>query len=134
MPVLLNIKPTHRQLRQFAVVCLLALPGLTWIWTRQTSATGWAAVVGAIVALAGWLRPSVVRPLFIGLTLVTFPIGLIVGELAMLLVYVLAFVPLAIVFRVIGRDTLQRRGTTDQKSFWQPRQPVSKIASYFRQF
>ena len=103
--------------------------------------TGWSAAVGGLVGLVGWLHPPLVRPLFIGLTLITFPIGLLVGELAMLLVYLLAFVPLAVVFRLLGRDALQRRdrtptgtttGTADN-SFWQPRKPVSKNETYFRQ-
>ncbi|MCR9200753.1 MAG: hypothetical protein NXI04_19120 [Planctomycetaceae bacterium] len=134
MPVTLNIQPTSRQLRQFAVLCFVAFPLLTWLWTRQAPATGWAAVVGGTVATAGWLQPAVVRPLFVLLTLITFPIGLVVGELAMLLVFALAFVPLAVLFRIIGRDSLQRRATADEKSFWQPRPSTRKLKDYFRQF
>ena len=134
MPLTLNLQPAEKQLRQFAVLCLIAFPLLTWLWTRQLPATGWAACVGAVVAVAGWLQPGLVRPLFVLLTLVTFPIGLVAGELAMLLVYLLALAPLAIVFRLIGRDTLQRRSPTEAKSFWQPRDRTRKIEDYFRQF
>lgn len=134
MPLTLNIQPTSRQLRQFAVLCLGAFPLLTWLWTRQAPATGWAAVAGGVVAIAGWLQPAAIRPLFVLLTLITFPIGLVVGELAMLLVYGLAFVPLALLFRGIGRDTLQRRSDSTEKSFWQPRPSARKLEDYFRQF
>lgn len=135
MAVKLNLDPGDRQLRQFAVTCLIAFPLVTWLWTRQMPPTGWAAAVGLTVGGVGIWKPALVRPIFVVLSLVTFPIGLVVGELAMLLVFLLAFVPLAIVFRLIGRDRLQRRGrTVESKSFWQERPATTKIESYFRQF
>ena len=46
--------------------------------------------------------------MFLGLGLVSVPVGMVVGEFAMLFVYGIAVLPIGLVFRLVGRDPLQR--------------------------
>ncbi|MEZ6132460.1 MAG: hypothetical protein R3C59_27670 [Planctomycetaceae bacterium] len=130
----LNLNPTDRQLRQFGAIAVVAIPLAAWLWTRDTSVTGWCVAAGAMIGGLSYVLPTLVKPVFILLTLLTFPIGLVIGELAMLLIYVAAFLPIALLFRLIGRDALQRHGRTDPASFWQERTPPKSVKSYYRQF
>jgi len=44
------------------------------------------------------------------------------------------FTPVALVFRLIGRDALSRRRRPDLDSYWQPKPPAAGPRSYFKQF
>ncbi len=139
----LNWKPSDRQLRQFSSICLLAFPFLGWFFSGRVAPSDWEpfharligslAAAGAIIAAVGWFVPQVVKPIFVGLSVLLFPLGLIVGELMMLLIYGIAFVPMALLFRLIGRDALDRTIQPDSKSYWQAKEQAKNAASYFRQ-
>ena len=129
----INWAPSDRQLRQFAAISLFALPLLGYLWTRELRVVGWMAVLAAGVALAGWLKPALVKPVFLALTLIAAPIGMILGELAMLLVYFGVFLPLALVFRLLGRDELQLKANRAATTYWQPKKQPRNVASYYRQ-
>jgi hypothetical protein len=42
--------------------------------------------------------------------------------------------PVALFFRLIGRDTLSRRHRPEIKTYWVPKRQVSDLSSYFRPF
>lgn len=132
----LNLNPTDRHLRQFGGICVFAVPLVAWLWTRDASVAGWCAIASVVIGVAALVKPVLVKPLFVGLTIVTFPIGLVVGELAMLMIYFGAFLPMSLVFRLIGRDSLQRRQGTKstEESLWQTREPAPNVGRYYQQF
>ncbi len=129
-----NFSPSSRQLRQFGLVCLAALPLIAWLWTRSLPAVGWAGGAGLLLCVAGFVAPQVLKPVFLGLTLITLPIGLVVGELTMLLLYFGLFLPMALVFRLTGRDSLMRRHRADAETFWNERQSPRNVRNYYHQF
>ena len=131
----INWSPSSRQLRQFGMVCLVALPLLAW-GARGASWTwiGLAFGIACIIAGAAFLQPRFVRPLFIGLILLTAPIGMVVGELAMLLIYFLIFLPISLLFRLARRDALQLRIERDAESYWQSKPEPKDISSYYRRY
>ncbi|APZ95763.1 SxtJ family membrane protein [Fuerstiella marisgermanici] len=129
-----NLKPSQRQLRQFGAACAVVVPLIVWFWSRSLSATAWAGVAGLLICGVGLIKPRILQPLFVGLTVLAFPIGLVVGEVALLLMFVGVFLPMAVVFRMIGRDALQRRSVGGHETFWQRRPPTPKSGRYFRQF
>lgn len=130
----INFSPSQRQLRQFGLVCLVALPLITWFWAGSSSAVGWAGIVGAVLCGLGFVAPNLLKPVFLGLTIVTLPIGLVVGEVAMLLLYFGLFFPMAVALRLAGRDALQRRNQTSRETFWQKRKQNTAVRSYYHQF
>ncbi len=125
--------PTKRQLRQFGVICFFALPLIAWIWGASTQTIGILAGIGLVMALMGYLIPVLVKPIFVGLTLITLPIGLVIGEIAMLLIYFGMFLPLSIMFRLVGRDALQVKTNRSASTYWQTKKQPKDTASYFHQ-
>ncbi len=128
-----NWKPSPRQLRQFGGMCLLMLPLLAWLWSGSLTLIAWLAVLGLLIAIASWVVPKIVAPLFIGLMLITIPIGLVIGELAMFLIYMTVFLPIGILFRLRSRDRLQLKIDRQCKSYWQVKRQPKSVASYYRQ-
>ena len=102
----INWHPTDRQLRQFGVICTFALPIIGWAWGGNHSSLVALFAIGLLCGIAGFTVPTLLKPFFVALSIVTAPIGLAVGELALLLIYFCVFVPLGIVFRLIGRVRL----------------------------
>jgi hypothetical protein len=129
----INVTPSDRQLRQFGVICVVAVPFVMWLWTRSIPLVSLAAVPGAVCGLFGLLAPRLLKPVFVGLSMLTIPIGLVVGELILGLIYFGLFLPMAIVFRIAGRDALQRQAPKEVSSFWQKRVQPSSVRRYYRQ-
>lgn len=130
----INWAPTDRQLRQFGAVCLVALPLVGWIWGASTQTLGLLAGIGLLIAIVAMLFPRAVKPLFLGLMLIALPIGMVVSEIAMLLIFCLIFLPIGLLFRLMGRDALQRSIDRDAASYWQEKKPPENISQYYRQF
>ncbi len=130
----MNWNPTDRQLRQFGVITLVALPGLGWLWGGSPTTIGVLAAVGAVLAAVGLLFPQGLKPVFVGLSLLTSPIGIVVGEMAMILIYFSTFLPMAILFRLMKRDRLQRKLDRQAETYWQPKQQPAGPRSYYRQW
>jgi hypothetical protein len=129
----INWNPTNRQLRQFGVICLFAIPLLGWIWGVELRTLGWLGLVGLVLALVGVVAPKAIKPVFLALTVVTTPIGMVLGEVVMLLVYMGVFLPIGMIFRLTRRDALQLKLDRQARTYWQPKQQPRDVSSYFRQ-
>jgi hypothetical protein len=130
----INTNPGQRQLRQFGLLCIVLLPLIAWVWGASGSIIQTTAMIGAGLGLLGIFAPKLLKPAFIGLVLVSFPIGLIVGELVLLMIFVGVFLPMALLFRMIGRDALQRRMSVQSETFWVPRNAPANVRRYFQQY
>jgi hypothetical protein len=129
----LNWSPSDRQLRQFGVVCMIALPGVGWMWGISNLPMLVLSILGITLALAGWVKPRILKPAFLTLMLVTSPIGIFVGEVSMIMIYFGLFLPFSLVFRIIGRDALQMKRSKSATSYWQKRQQPTDVSTYYRQ-
>ena len=126
---------TNTTLRQFAAVWIVFLGGLSCLeayghgrWTLAYILVGLAITVGGL----GLARPRIIRPLFVGLMKASFPIGWVVSKVLLVTMYYVVFTPVALLFKLIGRDALARRWQASQETYWRPK-PVRDIGSYFRQ-
>lgn len=125
--------PSDRQLRQFGSISMVALPLLAWLWGGSSGVIVALAITGVVIASTSLVRPTWVKPLFVGLMLLVAPIGAVVGELAMILIYYGMFVPIGLVFRAAGRDGLNLKLDRQAKSYWTSKKQPSNVAGYYRQ-
>lgn len=128
-----NWNPTNRQLRQFGLICLFALPLISWLWGGGSQVVIGLGAIGLGLALAGAVFPAILKPVFLALTIVTTPIGVVLGEAAMLSIYFGVFLPIGLVFRLMGRDGLQLKRDPEASTYWQSKTPPRDVASYYRQ-
>ena len=125
--------PTDRQLRQFGAVCLVALPAIAWFWGGNTTVIQSFAGLGLAAAGIGLLFPQWLKPVFLALSVAAIPIGIVIGEVAMLLIYFGLFLPFSIAFRLTRRDALQLGRSTVKTSYWQEKKKPTDVSSYYRQ-
>lgn len=134
----INWHPEEKMLRQFGWISLFGFGLFAAIAWFKFSSQPVAITFGTIAVLApilGMVHPRLLKPLFVGLTLITFPIGLVVSNLVLLLIFLLVFTPLALIFKLIGRDELRLRPDPDAPTHWRKYDPERrKPASYYRPF
>jgi hypothetical protein len=132
----LPLKPTPRVLRQFAAAWLVFFLAVAaqqmFLRNRVTAAAVLAAI--ALIGLAGLWKPSAVRWLFVGATVAAFPIGWVMTQVVLAVMFYVVLTPLALVFRWRGRDELQLRRRPGQTGFWITRCPERDVKRYLKQF
>ena len=130
------VRATERNLRQFAAVWLVvfgALAARFWLARSQPTTAVVILAVAVAVGISGLIRPAAIRSVFDGAMAVTRPIGWVISHILLATLFFGLFTPVAIAFRLAGRDALQRRRPRDADTYWKPRPGVSDIRDYFRQ-
>jgi len=132
----INKNPSPRTLRQFSIAAAVfaALIGYfafarTGSWT--TAAVIWAA--GASVAVMGLVRPLCVRWVYLCMSYITAPIGIIVSLIVLGIVYYAVVSPIGVIMALLGRDPLQQRRDPAAETYWRKRKQTPP-SRYFRQF
>jgi hypothetical protein len=131
-----NWTPERRLLRQFGGIGFVMFGALAgWIAYRQGPT--WSSVaLGALALFCGvsaLAAPAALRPLFVGMSIVTVPIGFVVSHVLLGLVYFGMFTPVRIIQALIGRDALALRIDREAKTYWSPTEATVPPARYYRQ-
>jgi saxitoxin biosynthesis operon SxtJ-like protein len=127
--------PSSKTLRQFAGLCLVVFGSLV-AWRRWHGQAGSGtialAIGGGVVGVVGLLQPSRVRWIYTAAMAVAFPIGWLVSRAMLAILFYLVITPIAVAFRMAGRDVLRvRRRRTD--TYWTPKPRATGAETYFRQ-
>jgi hypothetical protein len=133
----INLQPTDRILRQFAAAWLLVLGGMAANqWLMRGNPRAAAALLGAalVVGVAGLIRPPAVRWLFVAATVAAFPIGWVVSQVMLFVLFTVVITPVALLFKLRGRDRLARRRCAQQASYWKPKTTTADMRRYLRQY
>ena len=133
----LPLKPSSRTLRQFAALWIIFFGGLaTWYGFGRGSNT--AATVLAVLAVTvgpvGLVAPAAMRPIFVTWLIVGFPIGWTISRVLLLALFFGVMLPVALIYRLRGRDTLRLAKPGSQSTLWLPKPRADNAASYFRQY
>src|SRR5262245_60198407 len=106
----IDFRPPDRKLRQFGVLCSALFAGLAcWSAFVGDGVRSWTFGLLTVAAgVTGWLFPQALRVVYAASMAVTFPIGWLVSNAIMVGIFFGLFLPLGLVFRAIGRDTLMR--------------------------
>jgi len=128
--------PDRKQLRQFAGIWFPAFCALVgWSVARKTGhwhevEIGWA--IAGIISIAGLVFPPLIRPIFVGLILLTYPIGWVVSHVLLGLIFYGIVTPIGIILRLTGHDPLQINAPLGN-SLWKSPTGKTDPASYLRQ-
>ncbi len=132
----LPLKPTNRILRQFAaawLVVFLAM-GLRRVLGHGSPTTGYVLCAAAFIGVIGLVIPQAVRWLFIGATILAFPIGWVVTLVMLAIMFYLILTPVGWLMRLRGRDELQLRSEPERTSYWVTRTDTPAPGRYLKQF
>ncbi|HEC03442.1 MAG TPA: hypothetical protein ENI81_07890 [Phycisphaerales bacterium] len=138
LPPEINWNPSRKELRTFAIIALIAAVLVSLLlYLFRGLGLQWAAMIssiGAAIFLTGFVSLKATRVIYLGLSLVTLPIGLVISFLLLATFYFGILTPLAVVFRLIGRDALNRRFDADADSYWVTHRQGDDLDRYFNQF
>jgi hypothetical protein len=142
-----NWVPDRASLRRFGIVGLVAF-GLFAAWVAWRSsllgiplAPGAArtttVVLASLAALCSVLAvaaPRALLPLYVGLTLLTLPIGFVVSHVLLAVVYFGLLTPVGWLLRLLKRDPLARGFRPDLTTYWIPEETTRDPRRYLRQY
>jgi len=134
----INWYPKRKQLQNFGKIALIATAVISLLlYLLKGMAIQWALIVfaaGLIIFLSSVISLRLTRGIYVALTAVTFPIGLVVSLILLAGFYFLLLAPLGLLFRLLGRDPLCRRFDPAAKSYWLARREPDSLDRYFHQF
>ncbi|HKC52178.1 MAG TPA: SxtJ family membrane protein [Myxococcota bacterium] len=142
----INFRPGERILRQFGWIALggfglLALCAWNeWLVFRHGLGAAREPVAFALLGLGGLSAlfslafPRANAPLFVGLSVVAFPIGFVFSYVIMATLFYVVIAPVGAVMRLFGKDPMDRRLLPNAATYWVDARPPRAKADYFKQF
>ncbi|MGC9963903.1 MAG: SxtJ family membrane protein [Syntrophobacteraceae bacterium] len=133
----LDLNPPTKTLRQFAaawLVFFLAWGTHQWLVRDHHSIALFIGLLGVVVGGAGLIMPRFVRWIYAGCMLLAFPIGWMVSQIALMVLFYCILTPIALFFRVRSRDALGRKPDPGKTTFWTPKVTPRDIRNYLRQY
>jgi hypothetical protein len=133
-----NWCPKQKELRNFAIIALIAsLLIACLLYVLKGVKIQWAVIIivaGFGIFLSSFVSPKLTRIIYLGLILVTFPIGWTISMILLTAIYFLLITPLGLFFRLLGRDSLCRKFDPAAKSYWLARRQPESLDRYFHQY
>ena len=139
-------RPDDRTLRQFGLIALVGfgfLAALAWFEllifsfglgeARPVVAGAFAGLAG-VSALFSAIAPRANLPIYLGLTVLSYPIGFVLSYLIMGFLFFVMITPVGLFFRLMGHDRLHRRFEPEAETYWVSPRPRRGKESYFRPF
>ena len=142
----INLRPDVRTLRQFGFIAVAGFAFLAVIaWTEvlvfsfglgeaRPAVVGGFAAVGAFALLASLVYPKANLALYLGLTVIAYPIGFVLSYVIMGTLFFVLITPMGLAMRLLGRDPMERRMLPSAESYWVEARGQRPNESYFKQF
>jgi len=133
----LDLKPDRKKLRSFAWISVAvfgSIAGLAFWKTGLDWRSYGAGAIAAYSLICAVATPSFIRPLYIGLTLLAFPIGWVVSNVVMTLLYYCLFFPIGLLKNLFSKDSMRRPFNDSSESFWNDCRKPKSLKDYYNQF
>jgi hypothetical protein len=139
-------RPDDRTLRQFGWIAIVGfgfLAAIAWweifvfsfgLGDARPIVAGTFATLAGLSALFSSVAPRANLPIYLGLTVLAYPIGFVLSYMIMGFLFFVMITPLGLFFRLTGHDPLHRRFDPSASSYWVDPRPRRGKESYFRQF
>lgn len=111
--------------RAFALVfaAFFVLLGLAPLWKKHAMRP-WALAIAALFLAIGILFPAWLHPLNQAWTKLGLLLGRVVSPIVMGLLFFIVVAPMALLFRLLGKDPLRLRVDAAAGSYWIERRPA----------
>ena len=90
--------------------------------------------IGVALAVLGSLLPAVVKPLYYAWMSMAVVLGYVMTRVILTIFFFLVLTPVALVFRLIGRDALHRKIDRDAASYWIRKEYLIEDKTRFEKF
>jgi hypothetical protein len=131
------LAPDDRMLRQFAALWIAFFAAVAVAQEFYHHRHVLALVLGTLAATVGPMGlvwPRAIKPIFVGWIVLAFPIGWTISHAILGILFYLMFSPVALLFRIIGRDALALKPRRNLASYWSLKRKPKDKSQYLRQF
>lgn len=129
--------PAPRVVRQFGGVCLLLFGGLglyrALALGHVTSGYGLVGF-GVLCLVLGWAAPGLFRWFFTAAMLVAFPIGFVVSQVMLAVLFFVVFLGVGLFLRLKGADSLGLNRKPAGVSYWETKPLPTDPGRYLKQY
>jgi hypothetical protein len=136
--VSLNLKPSNKQLRDFGLIglCMCTVIGLLLLGLGKIPPLGLLVLflIGLAMFVLSRISAALIKPLYLAMMIVTFPIGWIISHLVMGLFFYVIVTLIAVLFKITGRDPLCRKFDPQADTYWLTYKHKRSAKDYFHQF
>jgi len=132
-----NWNPSRKELKAFSLLLIVFFAIVAWLAHRKGASieTAWMiASGGAVVGVAGLFSPAFIRVVYVIWMTAVFPIGFVVSNVVLAIVFYGVVSPIGLLAKLTGRNALQLGFDRDAKTYWNPRQQIKDPRRYFRQY
>jgi hypothetical protein len=105
-----------------------------WLARGHPCAGGIFIGVGVVMGVLGLLWPPAVKWPFVAWMIAAFPIGWLISQIMLGVMYFGLLTPVAVFFRLRGRDLLRRKPEPSATSFWTVKETPRDVRRYFTQY
>jgi hypothetical protein len=134
----INWRPEKRELRKFGLIAIVVLGVISillrFVFKAEATLPAVFFIAGLCIFIISLISAKATRIIYLAMTLAALPIGLLMNVLLMGIFYFFILTPLGLVFRVFGRDVLNRKFETEAQSYWVKRRQIKTLERYFHQF
>jgi Saxitoxin biosynthesis operon protein SxtJ len=133
----IDFDPELKKLQQFAALWLTFFGGLAaWkgLWQGQILVGAALALAALAIGMLGLISPARIRLVFVGATVLAFPIGWVVSHTILAVLFYGVLTPVGLFFQLLGRDPLLLKRRTNNGSYWIAKPPVANPRDYFNQY
>lgn len=133
----IQFDPPRKLLREFGLLCLAFFGAIALYQGLYRGHATAGMILGALAAaggLLGMIAPAALRPVYVAWMVAAFPIGWTISMIVMAVMFYGLFTPIGLVFRLIGRDPLQRKLKPAAATYWEPKATPRDPRRYFKQF
>jgi hypothetical protein len=133
----LPLKPSAKVLRQFAGAWLVVFSAMglhEWLGKGRAEFGQVLCVIAVVAGVLGLIKPAAVRWIFVVWMVLAFPIGWVISQAALAVLFYGMITPVALLFRLRGRDLLCRKPAPERASFWVEKPAPSDTRSYLNQY
>jgi hypothetical protein len=133
----ISFAPTSRTLRQFAGIWVVFFGAMACWQAFACDRTTLGIFLGALAVVVGPLGlvyPQAVRWIYVGWMILAFPIGWTLSRLLLAVLFFGLFTPVGFLFKLMGRDLLQRKARPDLPTYWTVKPMPANVSRYFRQY
>ena len=142
----INLRPDEKTLRQFGWIALVGfgiVAAIAWfevlifsfgLGAAKIWVVGVFAGLGALAAFFSLVFPKANLPIYLGLTILSYPIGFVLSYVIMGTLFYLLITPVALFFKLTGRDSMHRSFDPEATTYWSDARPSRGSESYFKQY
>jgi hypothetical protein len=121
--------------RKFGLVfsLILTVIALISLWRGRESWV-WGSLLGlaAFFLVSSLLAPVLLAPFYAGMLRLSRYMGWLNTRIILIVLYYLIFTPVALIYRIVGRDPLSRKFEPEKQSYWIKKERDDRdVASHF---